>query len=92
MNRERFHSQMRKLIELYGTGFKIDELMGSELTCEGYPGAILDAYGTFLLEETYGSADIPDPIVGSYWDFIITKAGEEVEDEELDRLYNLILE
>ncbi len=72
---------MENLIRSQDFGFKLDELLGVDISCAGHLGNLIDGYGDLILETAAEGKDIPDELRERFWNLTVNSASkEEIKD------------
>ncbi len=91
MDRDTFLKQVKGLAEKQSIGFKLDDLLGTDISCEGLLGDLVNDYGEFILSVVSGGREISESSYEKFWSYIVNPdnwSDKDIEDlyEELTRV------
>lgn len=88
MDKQTFLQQIKGLAEKQRIGFKLDDLLGSDISCEGFLGELINDYGELLLTVVTKGKEPSDRDYEEYWNCIVNP--DDWTDEDIEELYEVL--
>lgn len=90
MDKKMFCDYMHRLYQDITVGNSLNELLGADVTGEGFLGSLIDDFGSLILDSASNGKEISDELYEGFWN---CASGYPCTwtNEEIGGLYNAIL-
>lgn len=90
MDLQNFVNNVENLVTFEKRAFKLDDILGTDITAGDFLGDITDAYGTLIIESAANGKPIPDEAYESFWNMIFTSVDNDIDKKEIEIFYEEI--
>ena len=88
MDKQTFVQKVRGLADKQDIGLKLDDLLGSDISCEGFIGDLINDCGELILSAVTGDKPIPDRQYEQFWNCIVDQ--RSWTNEDIENLYEVL--
>ncbi len=87
MNFTDFANSVKKLVQFESQAFKLDEILGADVSAGGILGDIGDAYGELIIQSVTNGKTIPDAVYEDFWNLIFVFVDDNYVDEKEIKIF-----